>query len=109
MEATFDMVNGNTVDLYAVRGLDHAADVTGVPDLAAAPALVMRKTLVAHLVGCPTLGAPSREPQANPLLDNYEGMAVTPGRTTDTITLISDDNFNAAQFTRLLTLTSQLN
>ena len=110
MEAAFDTVNGNTVDLYAVRGLDHAADVTGIGDLAtAAPALVMHKTLVSHLVGCPTLGAPSREPQANPLLDNYEGMAVTPGRSTDTITLISDDNFNAAQFTRLLTLTSHLN
>jgi len=108
MEATFDTVNGNTVELYAVRGLEHAADVTAVADLATAPALALRKTLVADLVDCPTLGAQARQPQANPLLDNYEGMAVTPGRRADTITLISDDNFNAAQITRLLTLTSRL-
>ncbi|HEV7963589.1 MAG TPA: esterase-like activity of phytase family protein [Actinoplanes sp.] len=108
MEAGFDTTNGNTVHLYAVRGLDRAPDVTGIVDLSDAPALVVPKTLVADLVDCPTLGAPSREPQANPLLDNYEGMAVTPGRRTDTITLVSDDNFNPLQFTRLLTLAARL-
>jgi hypothetical protein len=108
MEAGFNTTNGNTVDLYAVRGLDRAPDVTGIVDLSDAPALVVSKTLIAGLVDCPTLGAPSREPQANPLLDNYEGMAVTPGHRTDTITLISDDNFNPLQFTRLLTLDARL-
>jgi hypothetical protein len=108
MEAGFDTTNGNTVDLYAVSGLDRAPDVTGIVDLSDAAALVVDKTLVADLVDCPTLGAPSREPQANPLLDNYEGMAVTRGRRTDTITLISDDNFNPLQFTRLLTLAARL-
>jgi hypothetical protein len=108
MEAAFDTVNGNSIDLYAVQGVGHARDVSGVPDLATAPARdVLRKSLVADLVKCPTLGAPSREPQANPLLDNYEGMAVVPGRRgADTIELISDDNFGAAQFTRVLTLTA---
>jgi hypothetical protein len=108
MEAAFGAATGNTVDLYAVRGLTRAADVTGIVDLAAAPALAVSKTLVSHLVSCPTLGAPSREPQANPLMDNYEGMAVTPGRRADTVTLISDDNFSATQFTRLLTVTAEL-
>jgi hypothetical protein len=108
MEAAFSTTTGNTIDLYAVRGLTRAADVTGIVDLASAPALAVSKTLVSHLVSCPTLGAPSREPQANPLMDNYEGMAVTPGRRSHTVTLISDDNFSATQFTRLLTVTAEL-
>jgi hypothetical protein len=110
MEAAFDTVNGNSIDLYAVRGVSHAPDVSGVADLATVPArAVLSKSLVADLVKCPTLGAPAREPQANPLLDNYEGMAVVPGRRgVDTIELISDDNFGAAQFTRVLTLTARL-
>jgi hypothetical protein len=108
MEAGFSTTTGNTIDLYAVTGLARAADVTGITDLATAPALVLPKTEVADLVACPTLGAPSREPQANPLLDNFEGMAVTPGRVAGTITLISDDNFNPLQFTRLLTLVARL-
>ena len=46
---------------------------------------MVSKQLVANLVDCPTLGAPSRETQTNPLLDNYEGMDITaggPGRAT---------------------------
>jgi hypothetical protein len=110
MEAAFDAVNGNSINLYAVQGLDRAPDVSRVSNLATAPARdVLRKSLVADLVKCPTLGAPSREPQANPLLDNYEGMAVVPGRRgVDTVELISDDNFSATQFTRLLTLSARL-
>jgi hypothetical protein len=110
MEAAFDAVNGNSINLYAVQGLDRAPDVSRVSNLATAPARdVLRKSLVADLVKCPTLGAPSREPQANPLLDNYEGMAIVPGRRgVDTVELISDDNFSATQFTRVLTLTARL-
>lgn len=108
MEAAFSATTGNTIDLWAVPHVSRAADVRGIADLASAPGKAVPKKLVSHLVDCPTLGAPSREPQANPLLDNYEGMAVTPGRRADTITLISDDNFSATQFTRLLTVTAKL-
>jgi hypothetical protein len=56
-------------------------------------------------VSCPTLNAPSRETQANPLLDNYEGMAVTAGGPgLAGVSLIRDDNFSATQFTRVLNL-----
>ena len=41
------------------------------------PATPSRKQLVADLVKCPTLGATSKETQTNPLLDNFEGMAIT--------------------------------
>jgi hypothetical protein len=109
MEASFSTLTGNAVKLYAVPTTRRAADVSRVTDLATAPSRsVLAKTLVADLVECPTLGAPSRETQANPLLDNYEGMAVTPTPHGDVINVISDDNFSATQFTRVLTLRSWL-
>jgi len=109
MEASFSTTTGNGIKLYAVPTTRHAEDVSGVTDLATLPArAVLAKTLVADLVNCPTLGAPSREPQANPLLDNYEGMAVVPARHGYTVHLISDDNFNPLQFTRVLTLAARL-
>jgi hypothetical protein len=109
MEAAFDPINGNSIFLYALSGLGHAPDVSAVPRLSTAPASVLlRKSLVADLVKCPTLGAVAKEPQANPLLDNYEGMAVVEGRRADTIELISDDNFGATQITRVLTLSARL-
>jgi uncharacterized protein len=105
-EAAFSAAAGNSVELYAVKGIDSAPDVSGVANLSLAPARdVLRKKLVANLAGCPTLGAPSRETQANPLLDNYEGMAITlggPGLAG--VSMISDDNFSATQFTRVLNL-----
>ena len=109
MEASFSTGTGNAVKLYSVPTTSKAADVSRVTDLATAPSRsILRKKLVADLVKCPTLGAPSREAQANPLLDNYEGMSVTPTEGGDIITVISDDNFSATQFTRVLTLQSWL-
>jgi uncharacterized protein len=109
-EAAFSTTAGNSEELYAVTGLDAAPDVSGVPNLSLAPARdVVRKKLVANLVDCPTLGAPSRETQANPLLDNYEGMAITAGGPgLAGVSLISDDNFSATQFTRVLNLIVKL-
>ncbi|HEU5266903.1 MAG TPA: esterase-like activity of phytase family protein [Jatrophihabitans sp.] len=110
-EAAFSPPIGNTVDLYAVTGVKHAPDVSDIANLSDAPASdVLGKRLVANLVACPTLDAPSKETQTNPLLDNFEGMAITgahaSGRTG--VTLISDDNFSATQTTRLLNLAAYL-
>lgn len=110
-EASFDAATGNAVKLYAVSGLSRAADVSRVSNLSAAPARdVLAKTLVADLVKGPTLGATSLETQANPLLDNFEGMAITGNGPSGTIgvTLISDDNFSATQTTRLLNVLLKL-
>jgi uncharacterized protein len=108
-EASFAPATGNRVSLYAVTGLDRAPDVSGIANLSAAPGTAARKTLVADLVACPTLGAPAKEPQANPLLDNFEGMAVTfrAGHLTG-ISLIVDDNFSPAETTRVLNLVTHL-
>lgn len=63
------------------------------------------KTLLTDLADCPSLGATAEQPQPNPLLDNFEGMAVT-GRSKGRldVLLVSDDNQNAVQTTRFLRL-----
>ncbi|WP_411098294.1 esterase-like activity of phytase family protein [Streptomyces sp. x-45] len=68
-----------------------------------APAL--HKRLLADLADCPSLGAAAGQPQPNPLLDNFEGMAVT-GRSGGRleVLVVSDDNQNAVQTTRFLRL-----
>ncbi len=115
-EASFSTTTGNAVSLYAVTGLDRAKDVSDVANLSQAPSRdVVGKKLVANLVDCPTLGAPSKETQTNPLLDNYEGMAITFGGqpvhglpTIAGVSLISDDNNSPNQFTRVLNLVAVL-
>jgi hypothetical protein len=110
-EAAFAPATGNAVSLFRVTGLNRAADVSGVANLSTAPAAdTLGKQLLADLVRCPTLGAPSKETQANPLLDNFEGMAFS---TPDVfgfagLSLISDDNFSATQTTRVLNLAIRL-
>ncbi len=109
-EASFAVATGNAVTLYAVTGLNRAADVSTVGNLSQVPAKAVTKSLVADLLRCPDLGAPAKETQTNPLLDNFEGMALT---TPDVfgfawLSLISNDNFSAAQTTRILNLAVRL-
>ncbi len=109
LEAAYAPATGNAVRLYAATGLDRAPDVSRVADLSTRPAEVLRKTAVADVTKCPSLGAPSKQVQTNPLLDNYEGM--TTQRVLGPlyrVTLVSDDNFNPTQITRLLTLVARL-
>lgn len=110
-EASFDVAEGNAVSLYQVTGLNRAADVSSIGNLSSASSSAfVAKRLLADLVKCPSLGAPAKETQTNPLLDNFEGMAFT---TPDVfgyagLTLISDDNFSTGQTTRLLNLAVRL-
>lgn len=109
-EASWSKETGNQVQLYAVTHERRAADVSRVQNLGAAPASdVVHKTLVADVVKCPSLGATSKETQANPLMDNFEGMAITGHRHGRWgVTLVSDDNFSATQTTRVLNLSVRL-
>ena len=115
MEAAYDPATGNSIELYAVTTVATAPDVSAVDNLSSAPASVMAKRLVANVTDCPTLGAPAKEAQANPLMDNFEGMAIRavrrPGRAggyLGAVSLISDDNFSAGQTTRILNLVADL-
>lgn len=101
LERGFTAGVGNTVRLY-LADPRHATDTSGIENLTGQDGVrLIKKTLLADLVHCPSLGATAKQPQPNPLLDNIEGMAIT-GRTGDRmkVLLVSDDNQNAVQTTR---------
>ncbi|MFD3453852.1 esterase-like activity of phytase family protein [Streptomyces sp. NPDC058691] len=110
VERGFDRGAGNIIRLCLAdpRG---ASDVSGLENLTGRHDVrLMTKTLLADLVSGPSLGATSRQPQANPLLGNIEGMTVT-GHTPDgrlKLLMVTDDNQSRNQTTRLYGLTVRL-
>ncbi|WP_328496191.1 esterase-like activity of phytase family protein [Streptomyces sp. NBC_00414] len=105
LERGFTAGVGNTVRLY-LADLRHATDTTRVDTLTGQDGVrLVRKTLLADIADCPSLGATAKQPQPNPLLDNIEGMAVT-GTTRGAlrVLLVSDDNQGATQTTRFYSL-----
>ncbi|MHA5048771.1 esterase-like activity of phytase family protein [Streptomyces sp. SD15] len=109
LERGFTSGVGNTVRLY-LADLRHATDTSAVDTLTGQSGVrLARKTLLADLVNCPSLGAQAEQPQPNPLLDNIEGLVVTGRSDKDlNLLLVSDDNQNAVQITRLYSLRARL-
>ncbi|MFG3123339.1 esterase-like activity of phytase family protein [Streptomyces sp. NPDC048201] len=108
LERGFEAGVGNTVRL-SLADPRHATDTSRVEHLTGQPGVrPMGKTPLADLADCPTLGATARQPQPNPLLDNIEGMTVAGGAHTLKVLLVSDDNQNPAQTTRLYRLRVRL-
>ena len=103
LERGFVLGSGNTVRVYRVS-LRDATDVSDVASLATAGIAAVEKELVFDLADCPPRDATNPGPQANPLLDNFEGLALGPhlpgGRRA--LLLQSDDNFRSTQITRLI-------
>jgi hypothetical protein len=102
LERGFTSGVGNTVRLY-LADPRHATDTSGIENLTGqAGVRLIKKTLLADIVTCPSLGATAKQAQPNPLLDNIEGMTITghdaQGRLK--VLLVSDDNQNAVQTTR---------
>ncbi|MFI1563065.1 esterase-like activity of phytase family protein [Streptomyces sp. NPDC020490] len=109
LERGFTSGVGNTVRLY-LADPRRATDTSGVENLTGQPGVrLIKKTLLADLADCPSLGATAKQPQPNPLLDNIEGMTVT-GRAKGRlkVLLVSDDNQNATQTTRFYFLRVRL-
>ncbi|UIX33956.1 esterase-like activity of phytase family protein [Streptomyces sp. GQFP] len=101
LERGFTAGVGNTVRLY-LADPRRATDTSGVENLTGQDGVrLVKKTLLADIVNCPSLGATAKQPQPNPLLDNIEGMVIT-GHTHGglRVLLVSDDNQNAVQTTR---------
>ncbi|MFJ3229603.1 esterase-like activity of phytase family protein [Streptomyces sp. NPDC086787] len=106
LERGFTAGVGNTVRLY-LADLRRATDTSGIENLTGQDGVrPIRKTLLADIASCPSLGATAKQPQPNPLLDNIEGMTVTgrDHRGRLRVLLVSDDNQNAAQTTRFYRL-----
>ncbi|WP_406126240.1 esterase-like activity of phytase family protein [Streptomyces sp. NBC_00989] len=101
LERGFTSGFGNTVRLY-LADPRHATDTSRIDTLTGRPGVhLIKKTLLADIADCPSLGATANQPQPNPLLDNIEGMVITgkeKGRYK--VLLVSDDNQSTAQTTR---------
>ncbi|WP_329136949.1 esterase-like activity of phytase family protein [Streptomyces sp. NBC_01476] len=111
LERTYTPNVGNTVHLH-VADLRHATDVSRIQNLTDDRRGVRFAggSLLADIGACPSLGATTKQVQPNPLLDNIEGVTVT-GHTRDGrlgVLLVSDDNENPVQTTRLYSLTAKL-
>jgi hypothetical protein len=107
MERGFVAGQGNTVRVFAVS-LEDTADVSGEASLGAPGLVPLVKTLLFDLAQCPGSGAPvpAGATQPNPLLDNFEAMALGPTLPggKQALLLVSDDNGSATQTTRVIAL-----
>lgn len=110
LERGYTPETGNTVRLFLANP-QQASDISTVNNLTRQPGInLISKRLLTDLVDCPAMGATAKQYQRNPLLDNIEGMTVI-GRNSDNglrLLLVSDDNKNPNQVTRLYQLTVHL-
>ena len=111
LERGFVAGQGNTIRVFHIS-LRIAPEVSEVANLAgldaeAHAAALAAKSLLVDVGDCPPSGAtnPPDDP-ANPLLENFEAMALGP-RLADgwrSLILLSDDNLSASQATRMVAL-----
>lgn len=109
LERGFVVGQGNTVRVFQIN-LAGAPNIADEPSLATTSRSAIAKTLLVDLATCPPSGATTPGTQANPLLDNFEGLALGPrlGGGRQSLILQSDDNFNPTQVTRLVVLAVRL-
>ena len=105
LERGFQSGVGNTVRVFKVS-LDGAEDVSDEQRLATSGLEPVEKELLVDVADCPPSGATTPGTQPNPLLDNYESLALGPRLpgARRTLLLQSDDNFSAGQVTRVIAL-----
>jgi hypothetical protein len=104
LERGFQSGYGNTVRIFRVD-VTSGAHVDAIASLSDATP-VLNKTLVVDISTLPPGNAKTPDTQPNPLLDNYEALALGPtlpdGRRLVFVT--SDDNASASQVARVLVL-----
>lgn len=104
LERGYQSDYGNTVRIFEVdvRAGQHVETITSLTD--ATP--VLTKTLLVDVSSLPSAGVTHPSVQPNPILDNYEALAIGPtlpdGRRLLFVT--SDDNASATQVARVLVL-----
>ena len=106
LERGWSRGSANTARIYRVSLTDPDTSCLAAAELAA-DAPVMAKRLVVDLAKLSAKGLPAtRQKQAAPILDNFEGLAVGPtlpdGRRS--LVLVSDDNGRTDQFARIVVL-----
>ena len=108
LERGFQSGYGNTVRIYEVE-LSSGPDVSMLDALVASTPTVTKR-LIVDLASLPADGIMNPGAQPNPLLDNYEGLALGPllpdGRRL--VFVVSDDNERASEVARILVLALQL-
>ncbi|GAB2997690.1 hypothetical protein GCM10023080_074550 [Streptomyces pseudoechinosporeus] len=110
LERGYTEGQGNSVHICEIS-------FAGLPDVSSAESLATEqsvafipKTEVVDVGKCPPSGATSKQTQANPLLENAEGMALGPRLTQGAydgrrpLYLVTDDNNSAEQTTRFYAL-----
>lgn len=121
LQRSWNSETGNKVALSYVSGLNGAPDVSGVANLndPKNASEFVKSRQIGELDKLPDLGASAKPGahQANPLMDNYEGLVITnldqlatpdaswhrgDGEYKAAISIISDDNYSATQTTRIL-------
>ena len=106
LERGWSRGSGNTARIYRVSISDPTTSCIAAVELSASGP-VLAKRLLADLSTLTVRGLPpTRQTQAAPILDNFEGMAIGPvlpdGRPT--LVLVSDDNGRTDQFARIVVL-----
>jgi hypothetical protein len=104
LERGFQPGYGNTVRIFRVDF--GSAPEVGATDALGADTPLLKKTLVVDLATLPGTGVAHHSPQPNPLLENYESLALGPTQPDGTrvVLLASDDNASDAQRPRVLVL-----
>jgi hypothetical protein len=105
LERTFVPDVGNTIRIF-LTSTAGAPDVSDILSLDGAGVEALPKKLLVDIGTCPPGDATAKQPQPNPLLDNFEGLAWGPRDQFGdrTLYVLSDDNFNTVQVTRLIAL-----
>ncbi|WP_235335093.1 phytase, partial [Aphanizomenon flos-aquae] len=112
LERSFAVGQGNTIKIYEIT-LQGATDINTVDSLSSLTAsqlAAIQPTQKRLILNLDTLSLPNSDGNHPTGTDNIEGLAFGPKLAdgTQSIVLVSDNNFGATQFTQILTLSADL-